>query len=369
MFRMTTQYHRALLWVLACLMAAMCPGVTSAQAIEDIEPYIGSTNVDDGIDAIRAFARVHLQGMQSDNPADRAAARQYLREPVLEIDVPSVAFRLAYDAELRATLMRIINGSNVPKAVNALYVAGDLGTWPSIRRLLLDSLSSDDESIRYASAVALRRSLQIIDAGSGTINAQQVLQIIQAISQAMVSETNVLVVDALIRALESLQSDSDTQVQSNIALCQGVIGHFRNTPTLGDPYQVTMTLVRAIVVVRGTHINRVGAISKELGILTGALCGQAMVELTRIGANTDRNDARLRQAIANGLKASETLAGLAGESLVRNFPITEGVRDSVDDWLEGRPFQPVIAAVNEWVAAGGRLTRSPFNLNADDFAD
>ena len=104
-----------------------------------------------------------------------------------------------------------------------------------------------------------------------------------------------------------------------------------------------------------------------MGIQTGAMCGQAMDCLASMLAAIEPNDTQLRNAAASGLKAAETLAAIANISLNGNPLLGENIRDAVDDWLGGSPPQPVINAVQEWIAPGGRLTRPPFNLNAADF--
>ncbi|MHC4975268.1 MAG: HEAT repeat domain-containing protein [Planctomycetota bacterium] len=355
--------------VLFCVAMGVACALAPISRAQDITQYISSPNVNAGVPAINQFAQQHVANLTSDDASVRAAARDALRDPLRDPTIPSVAFRLAYYDALSDSLLEMIGSGNAAQAINAIYVMGDLGTTQA-KDELIDKLASDNESIRYASATALRRTMEIINTGRSVISNTQ--SVVDDIRQAMERESSVLVVDALIRALDTIDNDNMValRIAANIAICEGVVGHFRANGRDEDVYQCASTLLRAINVVRSMYFTEPGSIAQSnLGQEASVLCGHAMTVLSGYLDGRDLSDEGTRDSIATCLKASETLAGLVGDNMTQTpYPGSQNVADAVDDWLQGGGEGNVIDAVDTWIGPSGLLKRSPFNLNDADFA-
>ncbi|MFG0256435.1 MAG: hypothetical protein ACF8GE_00865 [Phycisphaerales bacterium JB043] len=359
--------YRLVVILVGCLALSLATPVRAQVSIDDLDPFISSSNVNAGISVIRQYARAHLDALGDGDASARSGAREALREPLVDVTLPSVAFRLAYDAELRIDLQRMIDDGDAPKAINAIYIMGDLGTTQSMGTLI-SALSSDDESIRYATAVALRRTMEIINSGRGAITVDDVPGLIDTIRQAMERETSVLVVDALVRALEPLRTDAELRDAANIAICQGVVAVFRARATNADAYQDAMTLYRAIATVQSTHMDLGTDPDRQLVEQSGDLAGQTMAELLRVLQNGGIDDSALFDISLKGMRAAETLAGLAAPNLDRSTTSVT-INRATRDLQAGGDLSSLEAAVDAWIGPTGLLTRAPFRLNDADFAN
>ncbi len=110
---------------------------------------------------IRGYVASGLQLLESDDRARMRRGRQALLVP-LQNPRASVTFRLAFSEEAAPSLRRSAQGPSEVRAINALIVAGALGTTQGTR-VLDRSITDARIAVRYSAIRGYRRTLLVVN--------------------------------------------------------------------------------------------------------------------------------------------------------------------------------------------------------------
>jgi len=185
---------------LVCLMA-LSVGANGEVPIS-LSAFVAQTALDEGDKSeIREYTVHYLDLLATGDHEDVMKARTKLVEPMQNVRrKASSAFRSVYAADLLPSLENILDEGDVYRGVNAIQVAGFLGTDSSIRMLGRRAGSSDepDSSKRLWVAIALRKSM-----ANGELSLRSFNAAVRALAEAAETEEDWRV---LVRQLETVSS-------------------------------------------------------------------------------------------------------------------------------------------------------------------
>lgn len=167
-----------------------------------IDPASGSLTADDKTQISR-YVDANKAGLSGDTDAVSKARRALLAPlrtgPNTRI---SPAFRIEYAAILAPFIEPLAAGKSDDAAINAVRIAGELGTKEGLRTLAA-AMKDTRASVRLVAAMGYERTLWISRAGDPAIGARDALAAIKELEAALRSEKDANVADALVMALES----------------------------------------------------------------------------------------------------------------------------------------------------------------------
>ncbi|MEE3002640.1 MAG: hypothetical protein VX908_08110 [Planctomycetota bacterium] len=185
---------------LVCLLAL--PGGASGEVPTSLSAFVAQPTLDEGDKSeIREYTAYYLDLLARGDHDDVMKARTKLVEPMQNIrGQASSAFRSAYAADLIPSLETILDEGDVYRGVNAIQIAGFLGTDSSIRMLgqRASSLDEPDYTKRLWVAIAIRKSMT-----NGELSLRSFNAAVRALADAAESEDDWRV---LMRQLESVSS-------------------------------------------------------------------------------------------------------------------------------------------------------------------
>lgn len=188
--------------LLVCGMGLIGPvGAAMGQTGIPEQVITGGPVSPDGLAAIKQLIADNTAGLASDDPALVRRARQTLTAPLRE-PAATTDFRTAFAAEIVETLRLMARGERENAAINALVVAGELGTREGVD-ILTAALEDKRPAIRARAALGLKRTFTICaDARTPALLARQVDAAVAALERASASESDGLVLDAIAAGLE-----------------------------------------------------------------------------------------------------------------------------------------------------------------------
>ena len=161
---------------------------------------------------IGEYAGYWLSRLESGTPEETKRARNKLVEPVRSmLGNSSSIFRSTYAGDLVPGLKKIIQGDDLYRAVNALQIAGFLGS-DQVMRLLVDTADSELESSpekRLWATIAIREAIQ-----SGNLSPRRISSAIRSLARFAATEPDWRV---LTREMETISSAA----QSGLSKDQG----------------------------------------------------------------------------------------------------------------------------------------------------
>jgi len=156
---------------------------------------------------INEYAQYWLARLETGTPEEAMRARNKLIEPVRSmLGNSSSLFRSTYSGNLVPTLKKVVEGDDLFRAVNALQIAGFLGSDRAMR-LLVDTEDPDLEKStekRLWATIAIRESLR-----SGELSPRKVTSTVRSVARAASQEQDWRV---LMREMETLAAASQSSI-------------------------------------------------------------------------------------------------------------------------------------------------------------
>ena len=159
---------------------------------------------------ISEYATYWLSRLESGTPEETKRARNKLVEPVRSmLGNSSSIFRSTYAGDLVPGLKKIIDGDDLFRSVNALQVAGFLGS-DQVMRLLIDTADSDTEpnpEKRLWATIAIRESIQ-----SGNLSPRRISSAIRSLARFAETESDWRV---LTREMETISTTAESRLSED----------------------------------------------------------------------------------------------------------------------------------------------------------
>lgn len=179
---------------------AVPPGSLTSIATE-------STLDDEKRKRVADYAAYWLARLESGTPEETKRARNKLVEPVRSmLGTSSSIFRSTYSSDLVPGLKKIIEGDDLYRAVNALQVAGFLGS-DQVMRLLVDTADPELEASpekRLWAAIAIREALR-----SGQLSPRKITSSIRSLARSATTEPDWRV---LMREMETISAAAQSDL-------------------------------------------------------------------------------------------------------------------------------------------------------------
>lgn len=221
-----TRHTRSVSGLLAAGVIALAL-TTAAHAQPSLLPpnIVTATSLSsDDLSAINKAIKPHVDALSG--PADKLSdARKQLLSPLVAANNPSVPFRLRYAEELSKALTPALSGTNQMAKINALVIAGELGTADAAR--LVNAARKDaDPSVRFQAADASRGILTTyVNSRGGTLlGDDDARSFVNETAKAFAGEKDPLVLDALLGALETALANAKLQDVAAKGLADGANG-------------------------------------------------------------------------------------------------------------------------------------------------
>jgi hypothetical protein len=229
-------------------------------------------------DQIKQFVDAHKGGM-SGTPTEIKRSRNALLEALRGTDV-SVAFRLEYARQLVPVLRPLLADKREVVAVNALRVAGELGTASGVD-LLSEGLKDQRPGVRYAAAAGFESTFQAIRRTVPALAGAQAAKAIDTLEVALTAEKDARVLEGLSLAIQEATRVPNRQVEG-----------------LRDA--AAFSLARAV---------SAKAADRSVGAWADAAFRRAVLTIRQTVTNQDINEPRLSD------KTLRAAAGMAGDML------------------------------------------------------
>ena len=159
---------------------------------------------------ISDYATYWLSRLESGTPEETKRARNKLVEPVRSIlGNSSSIFRSTYAGDLVPGLKKVIEGDDLYRSVNALQIAGFLGS-DQVMRLLVDTADPDLESSpekRLWATIAIRESIL-----SGNLSPRRISSSIRSLARSAATESDWRV---LTREMETISSAAQSELSKD----------------------------------------------------------------------------------------------------------------------------------------------------------
>ena len=149
--------------------------------------------------AIADFTTAHIARLSAQEPQTVAKARAAIIEPLGNARV-SAATRLEMSRVLADRVGQLASDPREIVAINAIVIAGELATAPATQ-VLVSALNDQRPAVRYQAAYGLGRTFESIRTSAAAIRADRVVSLLDTLQSRLASETDGLVVDALVRAI------------------------------------------------------------------------------------------------------------------------------------------------------------------------
>ncbi|HYE01675.1 MAG TPA: hypothetical protein VD963_00425 [Phycisphaerales bacterium] len=353
----TTLVTRAILT--ACLVG-LAPAAALAQ--RDLPPEIvrGSDLSAVQTQQLGAYVAQHAPGLSGDQVQVKRA-RLALLAPLKESQV-SISFRLAYARALVPVLEPLLKHQNDLVAVNALQIAGELGT-PDSPVLLAQGLTDGRAPVRYGAAFGHRRLFEVLASGTPALTPKQAIDAAGAVARVLAGETDAHVMEGCERALEAAARVPEAQLRGVRAEAVGMLARQIGERARGmsgtAPAEFAGVLTRASKIASDAitlaHMDKnepplPPPTLAEVGRMAGAILLSARARLA-----AGEVPERVRAALAQVVSAAEAAYFFAHSAL--------GERPENRDlagMVSGARDEDFAKAVEALAGAGGVLSRPPF---------
>ncbi len=287
----------------------------------------------------------------------------------------SVSFRLELSSALAGELGAIASGKDDHASFNAVRIAGKLGTAPGVD-VVRGALGDARPAVRIGAARAARELMKAIARASvSPIQASKLEDLLDQIAKVLKSEKQATVAKNLVLALDAprafpqggplggLLAGSLEKMSEALA---ARIASIRATGAQADAAEWTDALVAGVDALRRTFIdpNRAGE-AKQPGLRAQAatLCGQAL-SLVKARAGSEKGLAGA--ADGAGLKTT-TIASEVVLLLIEGASRSQQLDSAFAKAVDGGDAGELRKGVDDWIGAGGRLSKPPFGLDAKQF--
>lgn len=311
--------------------------------------------------AVRACIDANASDLKGDYDAIRQA-RQNILTPLRAQNV-SVFFRLAYSDALRATLTPLVKDANEDVAINALRIAGELGTTDGAN-LCVSALDDKRPGVRMMAASGLARTFAVLWT-TPTIQTQPFAGIETRLSAALTKEKDPEVLDGFAMAYEagaqipnSVVGDARNITLRSAAMKFGQIAQQKDVSAAHNP-----ALLRVSKAMLDTLTQAVGEPKlpqdtlREIGGFGGDLLAYALRRLRagNVGDSERQQLAVLVGQAQNLVSVSGSQLGMAPKAYRLNAIVAEG---------NDAQYTPAVMNV---IGAEGDLVKPPFSLRKERF--
>lgn len=363
------------MWSIA-LATVLCLGAANARAFQaggvDSATVGAITLTDAQKAAVDKLVNDHLAGLGSDKPAEVMLARRALLDPMM---TPQVQIGTGY----RIQFGKIVDGlkallSNKPdeNAINALVIAGEIGTQQSAE-LLIEGLKSSSASVRRAAAYGMQRTFLALQNHQPAMYPAVAESMVKVIGERLAAEPDPQDVLALVAAGVEASHLRGENGQFNLgnaaieAVCKGMNARASVKGSNALDAMETQAAINAIGGARDLVGGRGGVnVPNEVQLAAAELAGSVIGNAKRVveGNGLGFGDAERRHLTGLACDAGVVLAGLAGDKLQRGtkmpeVQLGEALRkgDKLNDGVFLKGCGDVLDA----------LSRAPFNFPAGRF--
>ncbi len=265
---------------------------------------------------VAAFVEQNSTKLGSKDPEAIRKDRSALLGPLSDPQI-STSFRQQYSRVLLPKLEPLAADSDELTVINALVIAGDLGT-DAAADLVISKLGASNAAIRYQAAYAVQRLFGTMTGSGPTLKTNKAEAMIEAIPQAMARESDALVVDALVRAALAAARVEPIRSQAISGLTSGMSGVLRSHKGAA-PDQLVAAAIRAGSGLTEVLANPAFKIRTESLKASASMGGDMMAYVSRaIASKTIPTDVTESAARPGEVSARELHAqvALSGETLV-----------------------------------------------------
>lgn len=331
------------------------------------EGVITATSISaDGAAAIKSTIDTSKGGLTGD-ASTLKRSRSTLAGPLRTPGV-SIAFRDAYTAQLIPVLRPLFTDKRDDVAINAIVLASELGTKPAVD-LLTSALKDPRQSIRVRAGMGFARTFVTIREGTPALLSGQADAALVTLGDALGTETDPAVLDAIGTGLESAVKVPDTRmegfrVKALSALVKGVSGAVRKAAAAQPtPIDVSALELRATKVLFDALSLQQTPLPADLLVETGGLAGDVLASVNKRVQNGNLTEAQ-RNTLSIIATQSERVVIACTQKLDKpaaaEMKLGETLAKGEDD-----KFRADAAKI---IGAEGVLTRPPFGLSTERFS-
>jgi hypothetical protein len=356
--------------LLSAVVLGFAGAAWSAPAVPQLEPsMVGKADAsfsDAEKKSIAAVVEAARAGLTSDDPAVISRTRTGVLTPLRAAGV-GLGFRVEYAQQLVPALRSLAADKRDEVAVNALRIAGELGT-RSAADVLVEALKDPREAVRLVAGMGLRRTFASLAVGTPGLSPQQSLTLVRDAGKALGTEKSAAVAETLVIALESAVVVPDAAIPdlrlTALDELTAQVGARARAPDAGRAF--VGPVLRAGRAAR-TALSNVNPADKPptpatLAGVAGLAGDTLAMVVRRLAAQPDAGERAELATLAGQSEAVYALAhtGLGGSpTSLRLEPLItpDGTKD-----------EQFVAAVAKLIGPGGTLTQPPFSFKPERFA-
>jgi hypothetical protein len=278
--------------------------------------------------AIDKFVDDHQATLLSSEPAKVMIARKAILEPMLLPQVQiGTAYRIHLSSKMLASLRQMVDSKGDESAINALIIAGEIGTQQCVELLQL-GVNSPSASVRRAGAYGMQRTFLALANHQPAMLVPVAEGMISSIETRLKVEDDPQVVLALVQAIIEASRLRGGSGQFNLgnaaieSLCKSVAARASlKGPTALDGIEI-QAVVNAVMGARDLVSGRAGItvpdnVHRAAAELVYQLVAHALRVVTANGL--EFSDSRRREVYAVACDLAVNLAGISGDKLQPGF--------------------------------------------------
>lgn len=366
-------------WIPAALAAMSLALMSSALRAQSVTLPAGITSTiqlsEADAGAIKTFVDASTPDLSGSDPTKVHNAMDALRSPFSAANIRSmsISFRHRYSDALMPTLQGMITpalladgSSDLP--VRALSVAGELGT-DDAADLLVAQIDAQRADVRYQAAYGLRRTFYMVNNNTITpiMTDTKVASLIKAIGARAATETDPLVLDGLIRALDEAGKSDAARPQVVRVLGGAISTNFKSKHPSAQPAEAA-ALVRAALAMRGMLSDPAAIPASDVRVgaeMAGQLAAYAARAVNDKVVSAGGNQ-ELRRALADLATASQNavLVAYSKLNIGQQAPKAAPLGDTLRTGTVANDAQFVVD-VGSFV--NDVLAKAPYNFPASSF--
>lgn len=315
------------------------------------------------VEALQAFVRQQVQGLNSGDMARVQSARDALLAPLQSGNV-SVAFRLRMSEALAPTLDDLAAKPDEHTAFNALRIAGVLATDASVGTVR-KGLADRRASVRYGAALASRLTIDAVAAKRSSLPQNQVDALVAAIQEALRKESDAGVFGGLVSAMEAVDPSGLGRIRAMTDLAR--ISADRIAAAGAEPSpEWARAFGRALTAAQSTLLSQLqsGTPDQAFAQNLALLSGQSLTFASRRLASAERPMTEAERPAIRDLVAAAEVSLLFVDKSLRNRSHKD--QAIVSSFETGR-HAAFAAELDKWVGTQGFLTQPPYGLEPARF--
>jgi hypothetical protein len=343
-------------------LGTLAPGVHAQCTVPD--STITALQVDASDASVRSCAQMLQAAFAKDDRAVEQARKQVLG-PLTSSSTPSVSFRLAYDSALLPMLRTAAAGENEHSAINALVIAGELGTVGGIN-LLTQMLADPRPAVRMAAAAGLGRTMALMgEKGTKAPVERDIAGAVSSLNKRIASETDPMVLLGLVSAMcegTNIPATDDMPAVAGDTLASLAMSVGDRASLNSDGVELSMMRAAQAMISALTKGRDKPRMDRETNVFMARFAGDALALARKRVVAGLKSDAE-RAMYADLVKRAENILSLVSVDGSKPAP-DQSLGESLAQGND-KDFQ---ARVELMIGSGGVLTKSPFNFPVSRFA-